>query len=81
MACPIISLFFLFFHHRTPPAQSSIIRNLSPAYDLTYSNSIGSEHATCVNENWRDPSLANILAVADKIDISKERAKRIAQQV
>ena len=55
--------------------------HLSPAYDLTYSNSIGGEHATCVNGNGRDPSLADILAVADKIGIAKERAKRIAQQV
>lgn len=55
--------------------------HLSPAYDLTYSNSIGGEHATCVNGNGRDPSLADILAVADKVGIAKERAKRIAQQV
>lgn len=53
----------------------------SPAYDLTYSNSIGGEHATCVNGNGRDPSLVDILAVADKIGIAKGSAKRIAQQV
>lgn len=55
--------------------------HLSPAYDLTYSNSVGGEHATCVNGNGRNPQLADILAVADKVGIAKGSAKRIAEQV
>ncbi len=43
---------------------------LSPAYDLTYSNSIDGEHATTVNGNGRDPGLSDLLAVAI---ISSER--------
>ena len=40
---------------------------LSPAYDLTYSHSIGGEHATTVNGNGRDPGLKEILEIAKKI--------------
>jgi len=54
---------------------------LSPAYDLTYSNSIGGEHATCINGNGQNPDMPDILAVADRIGLSKERSKRIAEQV
>ena len=53
----------------------------APAYDLTYSSSIGGEHATCVNGNGRDPGLEDILAVADKTGISKTKSKEIAEQV
>ena len=54
---------------------------LSPAYDLTYSNSTGGEHATTVNGNGVDPGLSDLYAVAQQIGLSKEVAKRIAQQV
>lgn len=35
---------------------------LSPAYDLTYSSSIGGEHATMVNGNGSDPGMKDLLA-------------------
>lgn len=54
---------------------------LSPAYDLTYSNSLGGEHATSVNGNGRDPSRKDILAIAEHIGIAKTKAKQIAGQV
>ena len=54
---------------------------LSPAYDLTYSNSIGGEHATSVHGNGANPSMDNILAVAKGIGISHMTAKRIANEV
>ena len=54
---------------------------LAPAYDLTYSNSIGGEHATCINGNGKDPSVTDILVVAEKIGISKAKSKEIAQYV
>ena len=54
---------------------------LSPAYDLTYSNSTGGEHATTVNGNGVDPGVSDLYAVAQQIGLSKETAKRIAQQV
>lgn len=54
---------------------------LSPAYDLTYSNSIGGEHATTVNGNGVNPGMADILAVAKGIGIDAGKAKRIAGDV
>lgn len=54
---------------------------LSPAYDLTYSNSIGGEHATCINGNGRNPQLSDILALAEKIGLKKSKAKEIADLV
>ena len=41
---------------------------LSPAYDLTYSNSIGGEHATTVNGNGVDPGMEDLLSVANKMN-------------
>ena len=54
---------------------------LSPAYDLTYSNSIGGEHATTVNGNGRSPSREDLLAVAGQIGFDKEKAGAIADEV
>lgn len=54
---------------------------LSPAYDLTYSHSIGGEHATCINGNGKNPSMNDILKVADYIGLSKEISKRIAEEI
>ena len=54
---------------------------LSPAYDLTYSYSVGGEHATCINGNGRDPSTKDLLAVAEHIGLNKVKATEIAQFV
>lgn len=54
---------------------------LSPAYDLTYSNSFGGEHATTVHGNGRAPEMADILEVAASIGINQRKAKAIAEQV
>lgn len=51
---------------------------LSPAYDLTYSFSVGGEHATTVNGNGMNPGMDDVLAVAEKIGINLPKAKRIA---
>lgn len=55
--------------------------SLSPAYDLTYSSSIGGEHATTVNGNGANPGLEDILAVAEKIGLNTRTAKRIALDI
>lgn len=54
---------------------------LSPAYDLTYSSSIGGEHATTVNGNGANPEMSDILAVAKRIGLNGTRAKRIAEEI
>ena len=57
------------------------IWRLSPAYDLTYSHSIGGEHATCISGNGKNPAMRDILKVADYIGMSKEASKRIAAEI
>ncbi len=54
---------------------------ISPAYDLTYSNSIGGEHATTVNGNGRNPGMEELLAVAERICFDRHKAKSIAEMV
>ena len=49
---------------------------LSPAYDLTYSNSIGGEHATTVNGNGADPGMDDLLSVAKKIGTWNDKGKK-----
>ena len=54
---------------------------LSPAYDLTYSSSIGGEHATTVYGNGKNPGMKETLAVADLIGIDGRKAEQIAEEV
>ncbi|MCL2248588.1 MAG: type II toxin-antitoxin system HipA family toxin [Oscillospiraceae bacterium] len=54
---------------------------LSPAYDLTYSYSLGGEHATCINGNGLNPSTKDLLAVAEHIGLNKAKATEVAQLV
>lgn len=54
---------------------------LSPAYDLTYSYSIGGEHATTVDGNGKNPGMKDILEVAKKLGMNLKLAKEIVQQV
>ena len=54
---------------------------LSPAYDLTFSNSIGGEHATTVNGNGADPGMEDILAIADKIGLNHAKARKTAEKI
>lgn len=54
---------------------------LSPAYDLTFSNSIGGEHATTVNGNGVNPGMEDILAVAKRIGLNTAKSKKIAADV
>ena len=54
---------------------------LSPAYDLTYSNSIGGEYATTIHGYGTNPGMKDILAVADGIGLNHARAKKIAEEI
>ena len=54
---------------------------LSPAYDLTYSNSIGGEHATMIDGNGRNPGIEDILRVAQNIQMDEKKAKSIAENI
>lgn len=54
---------------------------LAPAYDLTWSNSIGGEHATTIAGEGRNPSMKDLLAVAKKAGIKESTAREIANEV
>jgi serine/threonine-protein kinase HipA len=54
---------------------------LSPAYDLTYSNSLGGEHATTVNGNGVNPGMDDILAVAERIGLNAAKARTTAEDI
>ncbi len=54
---------------------------LSPAYDLTYSYSIGGEHATTIHGEGRNPDMNEILAVAKGIGINLSIARKTANNI
>ena len=54
---------------------------LTPAYDLTYSNSLGGEHATCVNGNGQNPNTDDLLEVGKATGIQKSKLKSIADEI
>ncbi len=54
---------------------------LSPAYDLTYSSSLGGEHATTVNGNGVNPRMEDILAVAEKIGLNVAKSQKTANEI
>ena len=54
---------------------------LSPAYDLTYSSSLGGEHATTVNGNGVNPGMEDILAVAEKTGLNIDKSRKTAKEI
>lgn len=55
--------------------------HLSPAYDLTYSNSIGGEHATSINGNGSDPGIKDLLLVAENANLDRSWAEKTAEEI
>ena len=55
--------------------------HLSPAYDLTYSDSFNGEHATTINGEGKNPTLDDILSVAKNIGLKEALAKDIALSI
>jgi len=54
---------------------------LSPAYDLTFSYSLGGEHATTINGNGKNPGRNELIEVAKGIGIVENKAKTIADEI
>ena len=54
---------------------------LSPAYDLTYSNTYYGEHTTTVDGNGRNPGEKEILAVGVAAGLERTECKRIMNQI
>lgn len=55
--------------------------HLSPAYDLTYSNSFNGEHATTIDGEGKNPCDENILSVAKKFGLKEKSAKEILNEI
>ena len=56
------------------------IWRLSPAYDLTYAQGPGGEHATCVLGNGR-PGMEDVLELAKKVGLPVKQARTAAQDI
>lgn len=54
---------------------------LSPAYDLTYSHSIGGEHATSVYGNGKDPGEEELILVGKSAGLSKRWMVKIIKEI
>ncbi len=54
---------------------------LSPAYDLTYSHSIGGEHATSVYGNGKDPGAEELVSVGKAAGLSIRWMKKTIKEV
>lgn len=48
---------------------------------MTYSNSIGGEHATTVDGNGKNPGMREVLAVEKEIKMDYDKACRIAKEI
>ena len=78
--------FNVFAHNRDDHSKNfTFIYNngwkVSPAYDLTYSNSINGEHATTIAGEGKNPGIDDILKVAKIIGISNNYAKTTATNI
>lgn len=54
---------------------------LTPAYDLTYSDSVGGEHATCVNGNGKNPGMEELVEVGKALGVSESKRKKVAEEI
>lgn len=55
--------------------------HLSPAYDLTYSNTYYGEHTTSVDGNGRNPGRKELLAVGTGAGMKKTRCEEIIDEI
>lgn len=54
---------------------------LSPAYDLTYSNTYYGEHTTTIDGNGRNPDMKDILNVGQQAGMKKNNCEKIANEI
>lgn len=55
--------------------------SLSPAFDLTYSNSFNGWHATSVNGNGLNPTMADVISVGEKVNLDKNWCEETANSI
>ena len=61
--------------------ESARLWRLSPAYDLTFSNTYYGEHTTTVDGNGKDPGLSELVAVGTGAGMSRQTCRRIAEEI
>ena len=54
---------------------------LSPAYDMTYSNTYFGEHTTSVDGNGADPGIKELVSVGTKAGLKKSWCIDVAEQI
>ncbi|HAH18269.1 MAG TPA: toxin HipA [Eubacterium sp.] len=54
---------------------------LSPAYDLTYSNTYWGEHTTSVDGNGKNPGVKELISVGMKAGLKKGKCKDIIEEI
>ena len=54
---------------------------LSPAYDLTYSNTYYGEHTTTVDGNGKNPGKKELVAVGVQVGMKKTYCERVAEEI
>ena len=55
--------------------------NLSPAYDLTYSNTYYGEHTTTVDGNGKNPGRKELLAVGVATGMKKKDCEKMIEEI
>lgn len=81
--------FNVFAHNRDDHAKNfsflydakSGMWRLSPAYDLTYSNTYYGEHTTTVDGNGEDPGRSELIAVGTAAGLSVKKCETIADEI
>ncbi len=54
---------------------------LSPAYDLTYSNTYWGAHTTSVDGNGKNPDMQDLLSVGVKAGMRKKKCMEIIEEI
>ena len=54
---------------------------LSPAYDLTYSNTYFGEHTTTVDGNGKDPGIRELVRVGVQAGMNKDICEEISREI
>lgn len=54
---------------------------LSPAYDLTYSNTYYGEHTTTVDDNGKNPGIKDLLEVGKKAGLKRDWCQAVAEEI
>ncbi|MCL2251268.1 MAG: type II toxin-antitoxin system HipA family toxin [Treponema sp.] len=72
---------FLYIDEKEQNKNSKGFFQVSPVYDLVYSDGMGGEHATAIDGEGRNPTEENIISVAKKAGLDLRKAKKTMEEV